>query len=58
VIGFGVASESGFGSAGRLQEVEINTFVYLDRCNDLHHGDIVAFMHYAGVPDSGGGSNP
>jgi secreted trypsin-like serine protease len=50
VIGSGATSEGGFGSPGRLQEVDINHIDYV-ACKDLYDGDIIdSVMLYAGVP--------
>jgi hypothetical protein len=49
VIGSGATSEGGFGSPGRLQEVDINRIDY-ETCNDLYAGDIIdSVMFCAGV---------
>jgi hypothetical protein len=53
VIRSGATSEGGFGSPGRLQEVDINHIDYVT-CSDLYDGDIIdSVMLYAGVPGGG-----
>jgi hypothetical protein len=56
VIRSGATSEGGFGSPGRLQEVDINHIDYVT-CSDLYDGDIIdSVMLYAGVPGGGADS--
>jgi trypsin len=54
VIGSGAtSSKGGFGSPGRLQEVDMNHIDYVT-CKDLYDGDIIdSVMLYAGVPGGG-----
>jgi hypothetical protein len=53
VIVSSATSEGGFGSMGRLQEVDIGHVDY-ETCNDLYDGDIVdSVMLYVDVSSSG-----